>query len=203
MPEDKRALFLTRKYEPFLEEIRNSKPEVVRNYPLGVTRRANVIGAVAGKMITQYDMTADMYGLVLLSFWCESTTHGKRDYRRLVEAGCLRIPRTDPSFPTFQEWVTALAYTIGYSQVHGHVPIKHWTADMAMISRLYQKIDSAGRFFRGLRPIGAIINLATAFSSHKLPREGSDDWTVCLKACAQAEACMFFPSANFGSGSAR
>lgn len=176
-------------YAGLLAELRSLKPKELKRYPLSVNRRPRVI---AEGMVPLYEKSDFELNLNLPMWWNTSANpkdvkKGKvEDWATKAEKQ-LRIERSSPRFPTEDEWLSIAAAAMvaknRSARVKGIMAL-----DMIDVWRSIAKAKQADRLLRGITILGAMANLATAFSAPKPPKQGKWEWHVWRRACAQVEA---------------
>lgn len=175
-------------YAGLLAGIRKLKPKEIKRYPLSVDRRPRVI---AEGMVPLFE--DPIFGGVILSIWWNHSADPKMikkkkadDWPTMAEKE-LGINRSDPKFPTEDEWLSIVAAVL---VAVNRTPRVSALGMMDMIDawRHLAKASKADRILRGITIFGAMANLATAFSAPKPPKEGKYQWHVWRRACAQVEA---------------
>ena len=175
-------------YAGLLAELRNLKPKELKRYPLSVGRRPRVI---AEGMVPLFEHP--IAGEIMLPIWWNTSANPKEVKKGKVEDWAteaearLNIGRSDPMFPTEDEWLSIAAAVM--VATHRSPRVKGIMAiDMIDAWRSLAKTSKTDRILRGITIFGAIANLATAFSAPKPPKQGTFQWNVWRRAAAQVEA---------------
>jgi hypothetical protein len=175
-------------YAGLLAELSQLKPKEIQRYPLSVQRRPRVIaeGVVS---LFEKKTTAGM----ILPLWWNTSTNPKDVRKKKVEDWVtmaekhLSVGRSDPMFPTEDEWLSIAAAVMVASRRSPRVSIMRMM-DPIDVWHSIAKAKKADRMLRGITFLGAIANIATAFSAPRLPEQGKFDWHMRRRACAQIEA---------------
>lgn len=176
-------------YARLLAELRSLNAKELERYPLSVNRRPRVIAEGIVPLFEHSDIDLKM----LLPAWWNTSANpkdvkkGKVDDWATMAEKQLRTRRSSPMFPTEDEWLSIAAAAMVAKnrspRVKGVMAI-----DMIDVWRSIAKAKQADRLLRGITILGAMANLATAFSAPKPPRQGKWEWHVWRRACAQVEA---------------
>jgi hypothetical protein len=180
---------LAARYEALFQELSRSSPEGVRPYPLGANRRANIIARIAA-VVQHMDHLLRSNTVLLLSIWWRTSAAAKRgappDWHQLC-ATILGAEGSTRGFPTEDEWLSAVACVL-VRAVLGHYAPGSGMLDFVNEWKRFRKAERIDRMIRGFSLVGAIANVVSALAPAKLPKEGSLEWHVYRRACAQVEA---------------
>ena len=175
-------------YAGLLAELRQMKAKQIKRYPLSENRGPR---AIAEGMVPMYEKYKDVS--LPLSIWWSQSTDAKRvkkgeikDWRTMAEVS-LGMNRTDPNFPTGDEWLSMAAAVLVALNRSPRVAILGMM-DFIDAWRGFAKARKADRILRGITILGATANLATAFSAPNPPKRGKFQWYTWRRACAQVEA---------------
>ena len=114
------------------------------------------------------------------------------DWKRTAET-VLKLTEDDKNFPSEDEWLSGIAFFLfrGVLQ-EGVTGVWNYAKDWEGLRRA----QSWDRFFRGFSAAGALMNIVSGFSPRKLPKQGSTDWRIYRRACAQTEALCILHSSE-------
>jgi hypothetical protein len=204
-------------YEGFLATLRRAGPDRLRTYPLSPDRRADVIGWVVeavecnkankpGLFKAELDLmnaTWKFYKLPkgLPSNWGETNREHilmRHSYETVPEEVRSSFVGTEDSpvvrryyemLPTEDEWLSGVAAILIRALAGGH-HFREVVIDFMQVWKGCQKAHRADRIIRGFWLGGAIANILS--DPNDLPKKGSDNWRICCRAHAQAEATDLF-----------
>jgi hypothetical protein len=178
------------KYNLLLQSLKQMDANSRKNYPLSVNRRASCIAKIIGnieKKAFDENTQAPRDGfLIKCASWWKFSDSWHNDAQEF-----LGIQENNESFPSEDEWLTAVAYIIVKALKLGYKPNPIFAfPDYVSEWKQLQKAKQWDRIIGGISFIGAVINISRSFSPEKLPKEGTIQWQICRKAYAQLEAIL-------------
>ncbi|MEW6092544.1 MAG: zinc ribbon domain-containing protein [Chloroflexota bacterium] len=183
-------------YSGLLEKLKQMDAKSKQYYPLSLERRSAVIGKIIEKIeeraFDQYKLEPVKSGMFHYFLWWKFADNPKdksqSDTWRVL-ARSLGFSEKEETFPSKDEWLTAIAYIVLKAIKLGYKPplpipdyIRGWQG--------FQRAKQWDRVLRGFSLAGAILNITSAFSPEELPRVGTIQWKTCRYAYAQLEATL-------------
>jgi hypothetical protein len=193
LPEQAVGLLVQARYEGFIATLRRA-PDRLRTYPLSPDRRANVIGGIVEAVERNEAKAPSLFQAQLenvnISWWPYKWRKKTRDeWREIAQEDVLHTSPEAESFPTEDEWLSGVAAVLMRALARGRHP-RAVVPDYIKMWKGSQKAHRADRFIRGFWLGGALANIFS--DPNELPNEGSDNWHICRRAYAQAEATTLF-----------
>jgi len=175
-------------YDKFLASQRSMNPPDLARYPLSPSRRAATIAMIVKSTHTGGDPSR-MDPRAMPMMWWRFSLHKAHDVPNWSEiAGDLLSDRIGaPSFPTEDEWVTALASVAVRAMADGSL-LRMFVVDYVGMWGDLQRAKRIDSMLGGFTLIGAARNVITGLLPKKLPKEGSMQREICRRAFAQLEA---------------
>jgi hypothetical protein len=158
----------------------------VPKYPLSMQRRPEVIAEIASKFKHCRGMTA-----VDVRVWWNhpgATTKTANPEKTLCDIG---IEQGRPSYPTEDEWTSALAATmVGcvMAPSREEAELKIAIVDYVDQWRRIQKAKKIDSFLASLTLVGWVSNIISALTPAETPEPDTIQWKIWRMACAQVEA---------------
>lgn len=191
---------IEQKYDRLFNGLKQMDAKARQNYPLSFSRRASVVAKVIGrieeKVFEENGNEVRDHSLLIYAMWWKFSGDPKNLNNPLgkwsdIAVDSLGIPENSESYPTEDEWLTAVSYIIIKALKLGWRPdpgllmpdyIKEW--------KRFQRAKQWDRVIRGFSLVGTLMNISSSFSPKKLPKRGSLEWGFCQHAYAQLEATL-------------
>jgi hypothetical protein len=176
-------------YASLLVSLKAAPPKDVRHYPLSLSRRPEVIAQLVDAAGEYAPASFSASTTMLAALWWLMVPMNKKEHAFSVSGAeelidiLVHEPKTSPAYPTADELVSAVAYTLMRAVHRGFDPkqVRDWIGEWARVS----KTERVGRVISGFSLFGAIHNIATM---GKPPKEETWEWLIWRRAGAQAEA---------------
>jgi len=184
-------------YEKLLSSLRGSSEKDLHRYPLSPERRSHVIADIVARI----EKNSPQPNVLSHYIWWHSGVSAKKGATYVWQEEAerlLALPSPHPSFPTEDEWISAVAMILVRAQIGGYSP-KLFRHDWVESWQGILKAKRTDRIIRGFFFLGAMANVASALSPKKLPRRGSFEWHACRRAYAQVEAIAVHQLTNIPS----